>query len=80
MAFIALTVRNKETFDYFLKETGACLALTVKRRPLRQLPTGTVLIVENIDYDMTDNFVLDQVDAGQEVKILRITKQANLSA
>ncbi|KAL4067336.1 putative methyltransferase-domain-containing protein [Scleroderma yunnanense] len=58
MALVALTVRNEETFFYFLKETE------------------NVLVVETIGHSMTSNFVLDQVDAGQEVKILRITKQA----
>ncbi|KAI9570179.1 putative methyltransferase-domain-containing protein [Boletus coccyginus] len=60
MAFIALTVRNEETLTYFLDEIGK------------------VLKVEEVAHDTTGNLLLqipDQVDAGLEVKIVKVTRE-----
>ncbi|KAG6333694.1 hypothetical protein ID866_5391 [Astraeus odoratus] len=60
MALIALTVRNKETFSHFMNEIQCFLA------------------VEEVEHDVPDNFIsliLDQIDVGLEVKILRVTRQ-----
>lgn len=57
----------------------ALIALTIRNEVTFDYflkETESVLVVENIDYRMTDNFIQDQVDAGQEVKILMITKQS----
>lgn len=56
----------------------ALVALTIRNEATFDYflkETESVLMVENVDCRMADNFIQDQVDAGQEIKILRITKQ-----
>ncbi|KAN0100241.1 putative methyltransferase domain containing protein [Tylopilus felleus] len=62
MALIALTVRNKETLRYFLDEIGK------------------VLRTEEVSQDTTENPLLqipDQIDAGLEVKIFKVTRESD---